>query len=177
MPISNSKPIPVDGKHSFSTHGIIDRIDYKEGVLRILDYKTGSKPSSYTLSWEKIFSDKASSFQLNALQTYLYALLLQTSPNDIPAEISKLLNDDKTALHTALFYTQAAINPDYSPDFAYSLGRYESQTNFRRLQDDFQAALVDFLDKQYFNSQASHFKRRDKDKICENCDFRKLCGR
>nr|MBQ5604727.1 PD-(D/E)XK nuclease family protein [Bacteroidales bacterium] len=177
MPISNSKPIPVDGKHSFSTHGIIDRIDYKDDVLRILDYKTGSKPSSYTLSWEKMFSDKASSFQLNALQTYLYALLLQTSPNDIPAEISKLLNDDKTALHTALFYTQAAINPDYSPDFAYSLGRYESQTNFRRLQDDFQAALVDFLDKQYFNSQASHFKRRDKDKICENCDFRKLCGR
>ena len=177
MPISNSKPIPVDGKHSFSTHGIIDRVDYKEGVLRILDYKTGSKPSSYTLSWEKMFSDKASSFQLNALQTYLYALLLQTSPNDIPAEITKLLNDDKTALHTALFYTQAAINPDYSPDFAYSLGRYESQANFRRLQDDFQAALVDFLDKQYFNSQASHFKRRDKDKICENCDFCKLCGR
>lgn len=177
MPLCSASPLQVDEHHRFETSGIIDRIDYKDGVLRIFDYKTGSKPSSDTLSWEKMFSEKASSFQLNALQTYLYAMLLLTPGTALPQALSDLLRDEKTALHTALFYTQAAFTSTYSPDFAYSIDKKDKQLNFRRLHDDFQAALIAFLDQHYFNSQEAYFKGCNDKHICENCDYRNLCGR
>lgn len=174
MPLGSASPLQVDEHHRFETMGIIDRIDYKDGVLRIFDYKTGSKPSSYTLSWDKMFSEKASSFQLNALQTYLYAMLLLTPGTVLPQALSDLLCDEKTALHTALFYTQAAFTSTYSPDFAYSI---DKQLNFRSLQNDFQTALMAFLDQHYFNNPEEFFKRCDNKSICENCNYRNLCGR
>ncbi len=176
MPIASAKPLDISEKHHFSTHGIIDRIDFKDNVLRILDYKTGSLKSS-PITWEKLFCEKASSFQLNALQTYLYAMMLQAPDTVLPDNIAALAHREDIALHTALFYPQAASDKHYRPDFAFTVDKKEKQENYRRLHDSFQEALCGFLDQHYFHSQEAFFKRTNDERTCEYCDFANLCLR
>lgn len=196
MPIASKGKIPVDETHAFDTNGIIDRLDYKDGVLRILDYKTGSKPSSYSITWERMFSEKASSFQQNALQTCLYAILMQDADTDLPPNIAALAHREDVGLRTALFYPQAALDKTYSPELQYSNPDKSKTAEFRRLHTEFRAALNRFLQTHYFQSDpeqsnreqsapeqsapeqsAKFFKRCDNDKTCNYCDFRHLCGR
>ncbi len=180
LKVGSDTALQIDAQTSFGTHGIIDRIDYKEGRLRIVDYKTGRRDPK-TLIWDKVFSTRASSYELNAMQVHLYAMLLQKHAagpqpdpdTTLPQCLNEKLQQADTALQTVLFYPLAG---DYAKTDSHLL-KFEGKSDFRAYQEDFRAALQDFLYYRYFHSDHDNFERCDNTKTCEYCDFRHLCRR
>jgi len=56
---------------SVTLHGIIDRIDYKDGITRIVDYKTGSDNLRYS-TLEEVFDTNGSKQNKALIQTLFY---------------------------------------------------------------------------------------------------------
>ncbi len=63
-----------------SIGGIFDRIDEKEGKVRIVDYKTGQKKNTYP-GLESLFELPGSKRNSAVFQTFLYALVYRNSKN------------------------------------------------------------------------------------------------
>jgi ATP-dependent helicase/nuclease subunit B len=62
----------VDGvKHCITLHGIIDRIDEKDGITRIVDYKTGSDDLRFS-SIEEVFQINGKKLNKALIQTLFY---------------------------------------------------------------------------------------------------------
>lgn len=63
-------------KETIYLGGIIDRVDWKNGVYRIIDYKTGKDEKSFP-SIESLFDREQKDRNKAALQTFIYAWVLQ----------------------------------------------------------------------------------------------------
>lgn len=75
-----SAKFSVDG-HSIYVHGFIDRLDEKDGVMRVIDYKTG-KEHSKSVPISQLFTPEAKDSD-HLRQTLLYCLMMEsetTSP-------------------------------------------------------------------------------------------------
>ena len=60
-------------KRKVNLKGFIDRIDEKEGKIRILDYKTGTGNLEFK-SWNEVFEHNNDKRPKYVLQTFLYGL-------------------------------------------------------------------------------------------------------
>jgi len=86
-------PVMLHGQKKFvSLGGIIDRLDAKDGTVRIIDYKSGKDLSTFK-SVESLF-DRADKYRNKAIfQTFLYALLyIKNHPDDNIPLVSGLYN-------------------------------------------------------------------------------------
>lgn len=136
--------------------GIVDRIDEKDGVLRIVDYKTGGSPKTAE-SMDNLFVP-AKNRANYIFQAFLYAsILVKEQPEKVQA---------------ALVYIQKAIEEDYSP-----LINWQKQpiNDFRDLTDEFDEALQEKL-KELFNPDIP-FTQTIVEDNCKYCDFKGMCVR
>lgn len=139
--------------------GIIDRIDSKEGTLRIVDYKTGGSP--------KTPADVASLFIPSEarpnyiFQTFLYAAIMQRKQ---PLKVAP-----------ALLYIHRAASEDYSPVIEMGEARKEKipVDDFSAFEEEFRESL-DSLLSEIFNPEES-FTQTEVARNCEYCDFKALC--
>lgn len=139
--------------------GIIDRIDSKEGTLRIVDYKTGGSP--------KTPADVASLFIPSEarpnyiFQTFLYAAIMQRKQ---PLKVAP-----------ALLYIHRAASEDYSPVIEMGETRKEKipVDDFSVFEEEFRESL-DSLFSEIFNPEES-FTQTEVARNCEYCDFKALC--
>lgn len=139
--------------------GIIDRIDSKEGTLRIVDYKTGGSP--------KTPADVASLFIPSEarpnyiFQTFLYAAIMQRKQ---PLKVAP-----------ALLYIHRAASEDYSPVIEMGEARKEKipVDDFSVFEEEFRESL-DSLLSEIFNPEES-FTQTEVARNCEYCDFKALC--
>jgi ATP-dependent exoDNAse (exonuclease V) beta subunit len=141
--------------------GTIDRLDRKEGVLRILDYKTGGIPKS-PADLEALFSDEEDRAS-HIFQIFLYASILQSRYPD-------------TEIRPELLYLHKAASSDFDPVIA--LGSYKNKqviTSFKPLEEPFQANLntmiINLFDPKIPFTQTPHAKK------CVYCDYKNLCRR
>ena len=141
--------------------GIIDRMDSKDGTLRIVDYKTGGEPSTVA-NIEALFTpaEKRPGY---VLQTFMYAAIL-THRQEMPVAPS-------------LLYIHKAASPDYSP--IISMGEaYKEKTpvrDFRPHDEEFRARLQELLEEIFHPDVA--FTQTEFASHCAYCDFRELCRR
>lgn len=147
----------------FKVGGIIDRLDsiYNsetgEELVRVVDYKTGSRDASSLPDVASIFTPEAVKDHSDYfLQTFLYAHIVRSkSPNKVSP---------------CLLFIQHAGGKDYDPTL--SIGK-EPVTDIATYSDEY-ISLFENLLAEIFNPQLS-FTPTDDRKHCETCPFASLC--
>ena len=107
--------------------GIIDRIDSKEGTLRIVDYKTGGSPKTPTDVASLFIPSEARPNYI--FQTFLYAAIMQRKQ---PLKVAP-----------ALLYIHRAASEDYSPVIEMGEARKEKipVDDFSVFEEEFRESL------------------------------------
>lgn len=149
-----------NGDYEINIGGYIDRFDLKDGVLRIVDYKTGGSPKKIK-AIDELFeeSDKRAA---HVLQTFIYA--------DI---ISDALPNYNIA--PSLLYIHKAADEEYSPIIQMGSRPAVDITNFRVIKEEFAKKLGELI-KDIFERDVAFTQTEDFAK-CAYCDFRMLCKR
>ena len=141
--------------------GTIDRMDAKEGTLRIVDYKTGGSPK-IPANIEQLFTP--SETRPNYIfQTFLYAAIMSRKQ---PLMVAP-----------ALLYIHRAASESYSPVIEMGEPRKPKipVNNFAFFEDEFrerlQALLEEIFDEKELFTQTEDIKK------CAYCDFKAICKR
>ena len=159
-----------DKHYNLTIGGIIDRLDAVTDKqtgkrrIRVVDYKTGNKPSSAIKSIEEVFDPKniASKHSNYFLQAILYSLIVSRSKEWDAA------NDPVSP--ALLFIKQAATN-DYDPTLCIDKHPISDVTVY---EEEFLTKLKETVADMY--SPDAAFTPTDDRKKCELCPYRMLCG-
>ena len=160
--------------------GTIDRIDIKGETVNIIDYKTGGGGSDSKTSLEEIFAHEGTSSGYR-LQSFLYSIAVdellagasvKTSGGGCNwGDILKTLKPTKVAPH--LLYVHK--NNDIKRDDCIVDVEKEPIADIKQIKQDFIVHLNNVL-TEIFDINAP-FKPTCNEKLCEYCDYRKICGK
>ncbi|MGL5938688.1 MAG: PD-(D/E)XK nuclease family protein [Phocaeicola sp.] len=155
--------IEIAGKGKIHSRigGFIDRLDSKEGTLRIVDYKTGGNASTPKDVESLFVPDKKRSNYI--FQTFLYAAILCKKQSQKVAP--------------ALLYIHRAANSEsYSPVIEMGEARKKLPVdNFAEYETEFRNHLQHLLEE-VFNPDLS-FEQTKIEGACEYCDYKSFCKR
>ena len=157
-------------QYNLTIGGIIDRLDAVTDKqtgkrrIRVVDYKTGNKPSSAIKSIEEVFDPKniASKHSNYFLQAILYSLIVSRS---------KEWNDANDAVSPALLFIKQAATNDYDPTLCIDKHPISDVTVY---EEEFLTKLKETVADMYSPNAA--FTPTDDRKKCELCQYRMLCG-
>ena len=157
-------------QYNLTIGGIIDRLDAVTDKqtgkrrIRVVDYKTGNKPSSAIKSIEEVFDPKniASKHSNYFLQAILYSLIVSRS---------KEWNDANDAVSPALLFIKQAATNDYDPTLCIDKHPISDVTVY---EEEFLTKLKETVADMYSPNAA--FTPTDDRKKCELCPYRMLCG-
>lgn len=138
--------------------GIIDRLEEKNGTIRILDYKTGGKTKSIKSLDELVQAKEKRA--AHVFQTFVYALVL-----------SKELGKDR-AIAPGLYYLQEITNENFTPFVELESGVVE---DFRPLSESFENLFLDKLEELF--DENIPFAQTEILYNCTYCDFKDMCNR
>ena len=156
--------------HNLTIGGIIDRLDVVTDKqtgkrrIRVVDYKTGNKPTSAIKSIEEVFDPNniRSKHSNYFLQAILYSLIVSGSKEWNPA------ND---AVSPALLFIKQAAATDYDPTLCIDKHPISDVTVY---EEEFLTKLKETVADMY--SPDAAFTPTDDRKKCELCPYRMLCG-
>ena len=159
-----------DKHYNLTIGGIIDRLDAVTDKqtgkrrIRVVDYKTGNKPSSAIKSIEEVFDPKniASKHSNYFLQAILYSLIVSRS---------KEWNAANDAVSPALLFIKQAATNDYDPTLCIDKHPISDVTVY---EEEFLTKLKETVADMYSPNAA--FTPTDDRKKCELCPYRMLCG-
>ena len=157
-------------QYNLTIGGIIDRLDAVTDKqtgkrrIRVVDYKTGNKPSSTIKSIEEVFDPKniASKHSNYFLQAILYSLIVSGS---------KEWNAANDPVSPALFFIKQAATNDYDPTLCIDKHPISDVTVY---EEEFLTKLKETVADMY--SPDAAFTPTDDRKKCELCPYRMLCG-
>lgn len=159
--IGLEKPFQMDFE-GFHIKGFVDRIDsYREGIVRIVDYKTGKvedddlfiTDGNAASVVEKLFAPDSSKRPKIALQLFIYGLFAH---GDEKLRSQTLCN---SIYSTAWLYTRDLPEVPESPEF------------LKLMREKLKELLAEMTDL------SVPFRRTQDTKTCGWCDFRDICGR
>ncbi len=146
--------------------GFSDRIDkMPDGSLRIIDYKTGSLHKDFA-GLAKLLSRLPEGRNGAVVQTLIYSMMAQSMQKE-----NKL---DGRGATPSLYYVRFLSQKEYSPllnDTSSGL----PVSSYNAYAEEFEATLSEVLGEMF--SPEKPFVATDDEKVCEWCDFRKLCRR
>ncbi|WP_296259031.1 PD-(D/E)XK nuclease family protein [uncultured Phocaeicola sp.] len=145
--------------------GIIDRIDAKGDILRIVDYKTGGSADTPP-DVESLFTpDKKRSNYV--FQTFLYAAIVCRKLRE---------SHDTRRVAPSLLYIHHAASESYTPVIRMgSKGKAEEVYDFARYEAEFREHLNKLI-TEIFSPETAFGQTAITDK-CTFCDFKNLCKR
>lgn len=140
--------------------GIIDRVDEKDGKVRVLDYKTGGGNLEFN-SWEEVFEHNNDKRPKYILQTFLYGLLYK---NEVPGK----------SIAQGIIYLREIFKD------TFRVGIYHKPTksdvdNFDDFELEFVANLTACLEE-IFEPEID-FVQSESHKPCEYCLYKGICNR
>jgi hypothetical protein len=157
--------VQTNGKtHQITLGADIDRVDRKEGVVRVIDYKSG-RDDKEMVSVEKVFDrTPASNWKAGrnkaGFQTLFYGWLYASKKGEEHAIVPGLLN----------------MSELFQPDFDIRLKMDgEPLKDVRPYLSEFENLLSGLLSEIY--SMEQPFDQTEDLKKCSFCDFKGMCGR
>lgn len=155
-------PVKSEGETlSVRIGGTVDRMDCKDGILRVVDYKTGGNPKTIT-GIPQLF-EPADDRPGHVFQTFLYASILTRQQSNQVAP--------------SLLYIHRAASEDYSPLIEIGEPRKpkEPVVDFSKYDGEFRGKLRELLEE-IFHPDVP-FTQTEQIKKCQYCDFRTICRR
>ena len=142
--------------------GIIDRMDSKDGTLRIVDYKTGGDADTPPHVESLFIPDKKRSNYV--FQTFLYAAIM-------------CRKQPTMKIAPALLYIHRAATETYSPVIQMGEPRKpkEAVEDFSKYEKEYRERLQGLLEE-IFNPEKT-FTQTEIIEKCTYCDFKALCKR
>jgi len=145
--------------------GYIDRVDAKDGVVRIIDYKTGSGSLEFK-DWSDLFSHEPESKKQapHVLQTLLYGYLYKQK-----TQLKQII--------PAIIYTKHIFNQDFSPLIVYKpeINTQQVIDNYFDVEKDFLSGLTSCIEE-IFDPEIP-FQQTQLHDNCKYCDFKNICNR
>jgi len=156
-------PIELNGnKMEIRLGGKIDRIDRVNGVLRVIDYKTGQTSQRFT-TLDSLFEGNYSNRNGAAMQTLFYAWLVEEY---YPGE----------KVMPGLYTMKGLFEDQFDPALNMTSLKKEGRINsFEDLKGPFIERMKEALSR-LFNPDVP-FVQRENDMKCSFCDFASLCQR
>ncbi len=149
------------GKINLKIGGIVDRIDQKEDIVRIVDYKTGGTP--YRPSGVPALFEQRKDRADYIFQAFLYAVIQNR-------ELA-----GKQTVKPVLFYIHKA-GKEYSPDIYFSEDRKSvAIDSIFPYEEEFRTNLNGLI-RDLFDKNISFSQTPVKEK-CLYCDYRDICRR
>ena len=144
--------------------GIIDRIDIKDGVIRIFDYKTGSGTLEFE-KWGDLFNHDAEPNKQasHVLQTFLYGYLYKDTA-------------DNQQIKPGIIYVRDIFKKDFAPFIKYKSEKQKVEVdNYMDFNDDFVENLRACVEE-IFDTSVPFFQTKNLD-TCKYCNFKSICKR
>jgi len=138
--------------------GIIDRLEEKDGIIYIVDYKTSGVPKKYNSMEELVIQKDLRASHI--FQIFTYASVLFKNGNL------------KKPISPSLLYLQEAGKDDYSSVISYNK---EPILDFELLYEDFISIFRSKI-SEIFNPRFP-FSQTSATSNCTYCDFKNLCNR
>lgn len=143
--------------------GIIDRVDDKEGNIRIIDYKTGEPDKKFS-SIESLFDSMTRKRNKAALQTFIYS---QFYASERPEAI---------AIVPGLYFLKELFGGNW--DYHLETGirnKVQKITNYRDIAQEFEVQLYSLL-ANLFNKDLPFEQTANQD-TCRLCPYNGMCHR
>ena len=134
--------------------GTIDRMDSKDGVLRIIDYKTGGQVPKAT-DMDAVFKGKRRDHRI--FQTFLYA--------------SVMCHKQTQKVSPGLLLIHRAASNNFSTDIIFDK---EPVSDFSQLDTDFREHLQSLL-YEIFDTNVPFKQSENRPDACRWCDYAQLC--
>ena len=137
-------------------------MDEKEGVVRVLDYKTGSKEKMNFTSVDELFERNLKDHPKGIFQTFLYCLFYQNENGIKPIvpEIMKIPD---------------LFKPDFTTTIKEGTRTKIAVEDFNKYRDEFVEKLTDLLEE-IFNQEIP-FTQCTEISTCKYCPFKNICRR
>ncbi len=167
---------------SVRLRGIIDRVDWKAGVFRVLDYKTGNdekKVKSIAGLFDRTYSRRNKA----AFQTLFYAwLFCHQGPGRVTASsffpVSVASNFEGASVMPGLFNTRQVFDTDFDPRFFLQQAdsrTYKPIEDVRMYQNEWEERLRAILTE--LLNPAIPFIQTDDERRCTSCPYQGICQR
>lgn len=168
--------IELEKKHwldiSFSLNGIpekvriggkVDRIDMVDGIIRVIDYKTGATENEINMVSD-LFLAGDKSRKRAVLQTFIYALMLKKKESD-------------TAVIPGIY----SVRDIHNKNFDYRIFIKDGKKSKSPVMDisDYEADMIELLKKviEEIYDTTIPFRQVDEPEICKYCLYKQLCSR
>ena len=152
-----------DGKMAVNLKGFIDRVDEKEGTIRILDYKSGSGDLVFK-GLTEVFEHNLDKRPKFVLQTFLYSILYRDKTDGKP-------------IIPGIFYIKNVFKKDFTTELIYKPEKNVTEivTDFSPFEEEFCEKLTACLEE-IFNPEIP-FAQCTNTKPCEYCPYKIICRR
>ena len=154
-----------NGLRKIALKGIIDRVDELDGVIRLIDYKSGGDKKEFP-DISSLFNRDDKKRNKAAMQTLFYGLIYQaTHP------------ENKAPLKPAIINLKEIFSEDFNPYLQFKEARKPGieLLDYKDHQEEYEAGLKGLLEEMY--DPSIPFSQTDDLKKCEYCPYKEICGR
>ena len=158
------------GSKQLNLKGFIDRVDEKEGRIRILDYKTGSGSLDFK-SFDEVFEHNNEKRPKYVLQTFLYGILYKEDEKNKACVEGKIITP-------GIYYMRNVFKDNFETQLHYKSKEKDIDeyiTDFSVYEAEFREHLTACLDE-IFNPEIP-FVQSESTKPCQYCPYRGVCNR
>ncbi len=153
--------ITIDEHKTLNIGGTIDRLDEKDGIVRVIDYKTGSGEDYFT-NVEELFLDTKHKNKKAIFQTLLYSYIIK---KNFPVNISFQPG--------VVWIKKIFTSPDYS--LKKGSGSKKEKLSLKLIEDEYITEFKNHMSI-LFNPEIP-FKQTENKDNCKICSYKSICGK
>ncbi len=162
-----SVEIDCDGKKAkVALDGTLDRVDKKDGIIRIVDYKTGASSKEFS-SIEELFDSRKGDRKRAVMQIFFYGMLYRK--NDLT----------NSPLRPSILKVRDLSLNNFDTNIYFKEGRGKKAVLEGKLFEQFLPEYEEYLSNtlsEIYNRDIS-FSQSDNSRNCMYCPYNLICGR
>ena len=159
-------PITVEGTEQVvGLKGKIDRIDLKQGVVRVIDYKTGKDTKEFS-SVHSLVDRENDKRNKAVFQVFFYCYLVRQTQDKTYDRLEPGLYNSRDLFDEAFSWRITQREPKTPPTEVLDFDQY---------QDEFEEILTQVLLEIW--DKNLQFKQVEDEKKCKFCPYKEICGR